>query len=122
MAGAGDVTAGTAEVVPSYIWINNDCGGIEEFTETAVLSAAYSQGLALLCAEDAPPKDGRRSQNFTRLGRKLIAGTRWRPEVFLDRAPKVTLKHYVRSFYPPGLLVLRSCECARARNTVDSRT
>jgi hypothetical protein len=61
MAGARDVIAGTADIVPSYIWINNDCGGVEEFTETAVLSSAYSQGLVLLCAEDAPPKDGRRS-------------------------------------------------------------
>lgn len=57
MAGAGNVTAGVAEVVPAYIWINSDCNGIEEFSEAAVLSSAYSQGLALLSAEDAPARD-----------------------------------------------------------------
>jgi hypothetical protein len=54
MAGAGDVTAGVAEVIPAYLWTNSDCDGIEEFSETAVLSSTYSQGLVLLCAEDAP--------------------------------------------------------------------
>jgi Zn-dependent peptidase ImmA (M78 family) len=63
MSGARDVTTGTAGVVSSYIWINNDCGGIEEFTETAVLSAAHSQGLVLLCAEDAPPIDSKRQED-----------------------------------------------------------
>ena len=62
MAGADDVVADAADVVPSYVWINNDCGGIEEFTETAVLSSKYSQGVALLCAEDAPPKDRKRPE------------------------------------------------------------
>jgi hypothetical protein len=62
MAGAGDATAGLAEVVPSYIWINNDCNGIEEFTETAILSSTYSQGLVLLCAEDAPTRDREHSE------------------------------------------------------------
>jgi hypothetical protein len=61
IAGVGDVLAGTADIVPSYVWINNDCGGIEEFTETAVLSAGHSQGLTLLCAEDAPSRDRRAS-------------------------------------------------------------
>jgi hypothetical protein len=57
MSGAREVAPGTADVVPSYIWINSDCAGIEEFTETAVISPAYSQGLVLLCAEDASPRD-----------------------------------------------------------------
>jgi Zn-dependent peptidase ImmA (M78 family) len=57
IAGAAGVSSGTADVVPSHIWINNDCHGIEEFTETAVLSSMYSQGLVLLCAEDLPEKD-----------------------------------------------------------------
>ena len=56
MAGTGDVTAGVAEVVPAYIWVNSDCNGIEEFSEAAILSPAYSQGLALLSAED-PARD-----------------------------------------------------------------
>jgi hypothetical protein len=59
MAGADDVTPGTADIVPSYAWINGDCTGIEEFTETAVLSSQYSQGLALLCAEETPANDAR---------------------------------------------------------------
>jgi hypothetical protein len=63
MAGAGDVRAGVPEAVPAYIWINNDCGGIEEFTETAILSSTYSQGLVLLCAEDAPARDREPSEN-----------------------------------------------------------
>jgi Zn-dependent peptidase ImmA (M78 family) len=53
IAGLGGVTAGVADILPSHVWCSKDCGGIEEFTETAVLSSAYSQGLALLCAEDA---------------------------------------------------------------------
>jgi Zn-dependent peptidase ImmA (M78 family) len=57
IAGAAGVSSGTADVVPSHIWINSDCRGIEEFTETAVLSGTYSQGLVLLCAEDLPEKD-----------------------------------------------------------------
>lgn len=57
MAGAGDVTPGVAEVIPAYLWINSDCDGVEEFSETAILSSAYSQGLALLSAEDAPARD-----------------------------------------------------------------
>jgi hypothetical protein len=57
IAGAAGVSSGTADVVPSHIWIHNDCGGIEEFTETAVLFSTYSQGLVLLCAEDLPEKD-----------------------------------------------------------------
>ncbi len=60
MTGADDVTPGTADIVPSYIWINGDCTGIEEFTETAVLSSQYSQGLALLCAEETQVNDARR--------------------------------------------------------------
>jgi uncharacterized protein DUF955 len=58
VAGAGDAVAGTADVVPSYVWVNNDCGGIDEFTETAVLAAAYSQGLALLSAEEGTSEHG----------------------------------------------------------------
>ena len=54
IAGAAGVSSGTADVVPSHIWVNNDCRGIEEFAETAVLSSTYSQGLVLLCAEDLP--------------------------------------------------------------------
>jgi len=56
IAGAAGVSSGTADVVPSYIWINSGCCGVEEFTETAVLSGTYSQGLVLLCAEDLPEK------------------------------------------------------------------
>lgn len=56
ISGAAGVSSGTADVVPSYIWINNDCGGIQEFTETAVVSSTYSQGLVLLCAEDLPER------------------------------------------------------------------
>jgi Zn-dependent peptidase ImmA (M78 family) len=57
LGGAPDVKAGTPDVVPTYVWTNSDCGGIEEFTETAVVSHTYSQGLVLLCAEDAPPRE-----------------------------------------------------------------
>jgi Zn-dependent peptidase ImmA (M78 family) len=63
MSGAPDVKAGAPEVVPSYVWINSDCAGIDEFTETAVASQAHSQGLVLLWAEDAPPRDHRRSES-----------------------------------------------------------
>jgi Zn-dependent peptidase ImmA (M78 family) len=56
IAGAAGLASGTADVVPSHVWTNSDCNGIEEFTETAVLSSVYSQGLALLCAEDLPEK------------------------------------------------------------------
>ena len=56
MTDAADASAGTADIVPSYIWINNDCG-IEEFSETAVLAPALSQGLVLLCAEDSGEPD-----------------------------------------------------------------
>jgi hypothetical protein len=54
---AAGVSSGTADVVPCHIWINGDCRGIEEFTESAVLSSTYSQGLVLLCAEDLTEKD-----------------------------------------------------------------
>ncbi len=59
ISGVAGVSSGTPDFVPSHVWINNDCGGIEEFTETAVLSSTYSQGLALLCAEDLPKNDQR---------------------------------------------------------------
>jgi Zn-dependent peptidase ImmA (M78 family) len=65
MTGASDVTAGNADIVPAYIWINNDCG-IEELTETAALSSAFSQGVALLCAEDSEgvrPEPGRETRD-----------------------------------------------------------
>jgi len=61
LLGAGDVSSGTADVVASYVWIHSDCR-IEEFTETAVLSAAYNQGLVLLSTEDPPVRDPKRSQ------------------------------------------------------------
>ncbi len=57
MSGAREVAPGTADVVPSYIWINSDCAGIEEFTETPVLSPAYSQGLVLARSPSKPTRD-----------------------------------------------------------------
>lgn len=56
LAGATGLDSATTDVVPSHVWINNDCNGIEEFTETAVLSSTYSQGLVFLCAEDLPER------------------------------------------------------------------
>lgn len=72
MAGAYDATAGTADVVPSYIWINNDCGGIEKFTETAVLAPTLSQGLVLLCAEDSGDSERRRPPDTSNEGDELL--------------------------------------------------
>lgn len=46
-----------SEVVHTYIRVNSDCDGIEEFSEAAILSSAYSQCLVLLSAEDAPVHD-----------------------------------------------------------------
>lgn len=63
MSGASGVVAGTADIVPSYIWTNSDCWGIDEFTETAVLSHAYSQGLVLLCAEDVLGNNNNRPES-----------------------------------------------------------
>jgi len=55
LVGTSNVTAGVPDIVPSYIWINNDCRGCEEFTETSVGALGRSQGLALLVAEDVQP-------------------------------------------------------------------
>lgn len=57
IAGEPGLASGATDIVPSHVWINNDCNGIEEFTETAILSSMYSQGLVLLCAEDLPERN-----------------------------------------------------------------
>ncbi len=67
------VRPGVAELVPSYIWVNNDCGEIEEFSETAVLAPALSQGLSFLCAEDSERPARSRPETSSDDGAELLS-------------------------------------------------
>jgi len=54
MAGSGD---GRQEVVPVFAWTNNECKGISEFYEEAILVPSLSQGVALIWAEEMNERD-----------------------------------------------------------------
>ena len=54
IAGAGD---GKQEVVPLFAWTNNECKGISEFCEEAILVPSLSQGMALIWADEMGERD-----------------------------------------------------------------
>jgi len=54
IAGSGD---GRQEAVPVFAWTNNECKGISEFYEEAILVPSLSQGVALIWAEEMNERD-----------------------------------------------------------------
>lgn len=48
---------GTLNVVPSFAWTNNECKGLSEFCEEAILAPSLSQGMSLIWAEEADDRD-----------------------------------------------------------------
>jgi hypothetical protein len=49
IAGCG---GGKQDTVPSFAWTNNECKGIAEFSEEAILVPSLSQGMALIWVEE----------------------------------------------------------------------
>jgi len=49
IAGTGN---GTHDTVPTFAWTSNECKGIAEFSEEAILVPSLSQGMALIWAEE----------------------------------------------------------------------
>jgi hypothetical protein len=54
IAGTGD---GKQDAVPLFAWTNNECKGISEFCEEAILVPSISQGMALIWAEELDERD-----------------------------------------------------------------
>jgi Zn-dependent peptidase ImmA (M78 family) len=50
-AGSADVQPSVPRLVSAETWIHNDCESVDEFSETAAISAQTNQGVALLVAE-----------------------------------------------------------------------
>jgi IrrE N-terminal-like domain len=62
----GSLIAGTGrgiqEVVPYYRWTNNECGGLSDLYEEAVLTPSLSQGLSIIWADELDERERRTAE------------------------------------------------------------
>jgi hypothetical protein len=50
---------GTQELVPYYRWTNNECAGLSDLCEEALLTPSLSQGVSLLWADELDASERR---------------------------------------------------------------